>query len=133
MNQREILTYYLESSKHDRKICLKLFDDKEYLSSLFFAHLSIEKLLKILIVQNTGQLPPYIHQLVQLLKRSKIEINDNNISSFLIELTEYNILGRYPEYKAKVRKILRQEFVYDKIQKYLSLYDYLCSKIKPSA
>lgn len=131
MRNKELLDYYLHTSKDDRRVCLKLLDDKEYLSSLFFAHLSIEKLLKILIVQNTGQLPPYIHQLVQLLKRSRIEICDKNTISFMIELTEYNILGRYPEYKAKVRKKLRREFVYDKIQKYLSLYNYLCSKIKP--
>ena len=46
MRNKELLDYYLHTSKDDRRVCLKLLDDKEYLPSLFYAHLSIEKLLK---------------------------------------------------------------------------------------
>lgn len=131
MKNRELLEYYLYTSKDDRRVCLKLFNEKEYLPSLFYAHLSIEKLLKGLILKNTGQLPPFIHQLDQLLKRSKYSELEIKHINFLKELNDYHVLGRYPDLNSKMKGRLRGKVIYDKIKMYLDLFKTLWKELKP--
>ncbi len=131
MRNKELLDYYLHTSKDDRRVCLKLLDDKEYLPSLFYAHLSIEKLLKGLILKNTRQLPPFIHQLDILLKRSGHKGVVIEYLPFLKELNDYHVLGRYPDLKNNVKRSLRGMIIYDKINTYLDLYKIIWRELKP--
>lgn len=59
-------------------------------------HLSIEKALKGLYSQKTGEAPPKTHNLVYLLNKIGIKPDDKT-GLFITKLNEANITTRYPE------------------------------------
>lgn len=61
-------------------------------------HLSIEKILKALIISITKKQAPYIHNLVDLAKKTSIEFSENH-KTLLADLTEFNLEARYPEWQ----------------------------------
>jgi HEPN domain-containing protein len=64
MNKQEHILFWKNSAKNDWKISQKLFHSKDYLYSLFFAHLVLEKLCKAHWVKdNPENFPPKIHNL----------------------------------------------------------------------
>ena len=63
---------------------------------LFFAHLTLEKLLKAAVVRRTNEFAPRIHNLVRLAQLAQLEITDARLDT-LAEMNAYNIEGRYPE------------------------------------
>ena len=50
MSKEEIIKYWISASEEDFDLSRTLFQNKKFVYSLFFVHLSIEKLLKGLIV-----------------------------------------------------------------------------------
>jgi HEPN domain-containing protein len=66
MEQKDIVAYWVSTSNSDLEVAHNLFVGKRYSYSLFFTHLSVEKLLKGLIVEKTSQPAPYEHNLVRL-------------------------------------------------------------------
>ena len=92
------LAYFLESSDNDWKIAQKLFNSRDYAYALFFCHLTLEKLLKYLIVAKTDKAAPYIHDLVKLSQFADVEL-DKNTKEALKEITTFNIAGRYDDEK----------------------------------
>lgn len=61
-------------------------------------HLAAEKILKAVIVNETGKHAPYSHNLVELAKRSKLNFNEDQ-RNLLADLTEFNLEARYPEWQ----------------------------------
>jgi len=97
------LAYFQKSSEEDWKIAQKLFRSKDYAHSLFFCHLTLEKLLKCIIVAKTDKAAPYIHDLVKLAQLADIKL-DKNTEDALEEITGFNIAGRYDDEKQTFRK-----------------------------
>jgi len=96
----ELCDYDLSSAKH----CLK---GKKLLWVAFICHLVVEKSLKAVIANQTDELPPKIHNLVQLAERGNIADELSQIQlKFLSQMNDYQIEARYPEYKAKVASTL---------------------------
>lgn len=75
-----------------------LFQGKRYPESLFFCHLTIEKILKALVVKKTKTHAPHIHQLVKLSQLAQIKLSPEQIDQ-LTTITEFNIAARYNEAK----------------------------------
>lgn len=92
------LAYFQESSDKDWKMAQKLFRSKDYAYSLFFCHLTLEKLLKSFIVAKTDKAAPYIHDLVKLAQLADVEMNKTTEEA-LKEITGFNIAGRYDDEK----------------------------------
>ena len=90
----------------------------------------LEKLLKGLVVQKTKTHAPYIHKLVDLAKIAKIELSEEQIS-YLTEITEFNIAGRYDAYKFDFYKRCTKAYTekYYKISK--DLYIWLNKQLYP--
>ncbi len=59
-------------------------------------HLSIEKSLKGLCQNRSGELPPKTHNLVYLVNRVEIDPPEK-IGKFLVRLNQAHIVTRYPE------------------------------------
>ncbi|MEW6381266.1 MAG: HEPN domain-containing protein [bacterium] len=59
-------------------------------------HLSIEKALKGLYTQKTGNLPPKTHNLLYLVERIMIQLPDNLYDS-LFTLSRLSVPTRYPD------------------------------------
>ncbi|MBI2436424.1 MAG: HEPN domain-containing protein [Candidatus Magasanikbacteria bacterium] len=102
MTKKELLknqiVYWRSSAKKDWKTAKYLFLGKYYDACLFFCHLAIEKLLKGMVVIETKDTPPFIHQLVRLATLACIEYSDEEESKLKL-ITTFHIAGRYKEDK----------------------------------
>lgn len=126
MNISEQIQYWFELSDDDIIVAESIFQSKHYLWCLFICHLSVEKILKGLYVQNCLELPPKIHDLVKLAKSSKLEISEVDLR-FLNELNRFNIEGRYPEYKNNLKTIADLEYTSNKLIKTKEILKWLKS------
>lgn len=87
--------YWLNSAKDDWKAANHLFEKKDYSYSLFFAHLTTEKILKALYVAEHKKTPPYTHRFVYLAEKISVSLSEEQLS--LLEIvTDFNMEARYP-------------------------------------
>ena len=104
MTKAEHINYWKETALMDWSSSEDLFKTNHYLQALFFAHLSLEKICKaIWILHNETNHPPRIHNLVYLLRQTKIEITNEQLD-FLLVFNDFQLEGRYPDYKLKIYK-----------------------------
>ena len=104
------IDFWIEQAEDDWKAVYTLYNGRNYLQSLFFAHLVIEKLCKSLwIKHNTENVPPRTHNLIYLLSATPIELT-NDKSEFLLNLNRFQLEGRYPEYLTKMHNICNEQF-----------------------
>lgn len=70
--------------------------------ALFFAHLTLEKLLKARWVKdNDANVPPKTHNLVRLAVQTNIEFKEETLT-FLEEFNDFQLEGRYPDYRFSI-------------------------------
>lgn len=119
------IAYYQESSDEDLRVAKKLFEDKEFGYSLFFCHLTLEKLLKAIVVINTNAPAEYTHALFRLAELATLKLTDTQIEN-LKTITKFNIAGRYEDEKWEFRKSATEEYA----QKYLKITEELISWLK---
>ena len=110
MKIKEIEKYWIESSDDTIDSANKLFKNKKYTHSMFFLHLSIEKILKALYVNQNKNEPPYSHNLQNIaVKIQNISLNKNQLK-LLAKFTTFNISARYDDYKMNFHKICNKNF-----------------------
>jgi HEPN domain-containing protein len=108
--KEEHIKFWIDQADDDWKAVYTLFNGKNYLQSLFFAHLVIEKLCKSLwIKHNIDNVPPRIHNLIYLLTATPIVLSQEQ-SEFLLTLNRFQLEGRYPEYMTKMHNICNEQF-----------------------
>lgn len=64
------IAYWIDSATYDLETGKALLRSKRYPYALFFGHLAVEKVLKALVVKNTGDHAPYSHSLLMLAKKT---------------------------------------------------------------
>ncbi len=94
---RSYKKYWFDSSEKDWDIVSVLFNSKKHMYALFFCHLSLEKYLKGIIVQN-NEVAPITHDLLLLAEKAKIELTKEQ-AKLLYEVNAFNIKTRYDDYK----------------------------------
>lgn len=104
-----IIKYWLDNSDDDYETMLAMYNTKRYTWSLFIGHLMIEKLLKAYYVQEEGDFPPYIHNLLRLAERSNLDVSEEQKVK-LATITAFNINTRYDDYKMSFQKKCTPEF-----------------------
>jgi AbiV family abortive infection protein len=107
--EQEVVKYWRTASKEDFDTAEILFQNKRYHHALFFCHLSIEKMLKAIIVKMTGTAPPLSHDLVRLAEKAGLDLNKPRKDE-LVEMTTFNIVARYDDYKLSFRKKAKKQF-----------------------
>lgn len=100
INIEKQIDYWQTGSENDFESAKILLDNKKYVHGLFFCHLSVEKIIKALIVKNIGEIPPKSHDLFYLSKLAEIELTGEQEQTAQI-LMKYQLEGRYPEYYPK--------------------------------
>lgn len=115
-SEQEVVKYWRTASKEDFDSAEILFENKKYHHALFFCHLSIEKMLKAIIVKSTKTAPPLIHDLVRLGEKAKLLLNHSQMNE-LAEITTFNIEARYDDYKLSFRKKAKRRFSLKYLQK----------------
>ncbi len=106
---QEIIEYWRDTAMHDWKTAQFLWNSKRYDACLFYCHLVLEKLLKGLAVQKTKMSDPFIHDLVELLTKAKINAEKEEINNLEI-FTGFNIRCRYPKDKLSFYKMCTRKF-----------------------
>ena len=109
MTQRDAVTYWIQGSEDARDTCQQLFQSGKYHHALFFLHLSIEKLLKGVIVKKTDTSPLPIHDLPRLALAAQISLSAEELA-WLEELSTFNVAARYDDEKLKFYKKATQEY-----------------------
>jgi HEPN domain-containing protein len=105
MTKQEIIQYWKETADKDWIAVQSLFNTKNYVHSLFFAHLSLEKLCKAHWVNDNTELnAPRGHNLVYLLKQTQLDLSVKD-EDFLNSFNDFQLEGRYPDYKQNIFKI----------------------------
>lgn len=128
MDTVEVIRYWEESAKDAFDTSDKLFESKKFDHSLFFVHLSIEKILKALYVRIKQESPPFTHDLVRLAESCKFILTKEQILQ-LAEISTFNVSARYDDYKLKFYKKATENYAiqWRKIGK--GLFDNFLSKL----
>ncbi len=71
---------WLESAQYDIDSADAMFRTSRYLYVVFLCHLAIEKSLKAVIAEATGEIPPRSHDLTFLAKRTGVELPSEHLS-----------------------------------------------------
>jgi HEPN domain-containing protein len=113
--KEEHIGFWIEQANDDWNAVHTLFNGKNYLQSLFFTHLVIEKLCKSLWIKyNIENVPPRTHNLIFLLSATPIKLTEEQ-SEFLLTLNRFQLEGRYPDYMTKMHTICNERFTKDLI------------------
>ncbi|MEW5693870.1 MAG: HEPN domain-containing protein [Candidatus Hydrogenedentota bacterium] len=129
MELKDHINYWLKSSEHDLKVAETLYRNKKYDWCLFIGHLVLEKALKAVWVRdNNNKFPGKIHNLLKLAEETELQLN-NKIKLSLLDINDFNIEMRYPDYKLKLYKRCNKKFTkkYFKIIK--DIYKWLKKQI----
>lgn len=122
---KKVSNYWKQSSSHDYKTMQGLFRIRRYSDSLFYCHLSLEKILKSFVVFRSREHAPHIHDLVRLAELAKISL-DEDTKALLNAANDFNIRARYPEHKFSFYKKCTKRYT-EKYKKPLEkLYRTLC-------
>ena len=104
-----IISYWIESSDEDYKTMHDLFHTNNYGWALFVGHLVIEKLLKAYYTKIHEDYPPMLHDLRRIGERSGIIFDDNKL--IIVEtISQFNIQGRYDDYRRDFYKLCTREY-----------------------
>ena len=104
--------YWVDLSRYDIETAKAMLASGRYLYVLFTCQQSIEKMLKALVVKNTGSFPPQIHDLVKLVSIAKIDIETEQ-KEFLAKLNYYYLETRYPRELSEISKQIKKDAALD--------------------
>jgi len=90
------IVFWRDSAKEDWAVAQQLVDTGRIRHGLFFAHLTLEKILKSLVCKHSQDLAPRIHNLSRLSEIAGIALLNEDVD-ILAEMNAFHIEGRYPE------------------------------------
>jgi HEPN domain-containing protein len=89
------LEWYFQAD-YDLEVAEDMFAAGRYVYCIFMCHLSLEKGLKGLFHNRTGEYPPKSHNLIFFVERIGLEISDEDLE-FVFSLNKVSVPTRYPE------------------------------------
>lgn len=101
-----------------------LHREKQYDHALFFCHLTLEKILKALVVQRRDREAPPIHGLSDLAKIAQLRLTPQQAED-LRAIDGFSIAGRYPGDESGIPKRGKARFARTWAAKTQILYDVL--------
>ncbi|SRR5258708_1399737 len=129
MDNLEPVNFWVKSAADTLDTSDKLFEMKKYSHSLFFLHLTLEKILKALYIHTKKTSPLPIHDLVRLAEKCEIALNEEQKLQ-LAEISTFNIAARYDDYKLKFYKKATLEYSQNWREIGKTLYQYFLSQLK---
>ena len=101
---------WVEDADYDLQSAKAMLESGRYFFVVFMCHLTIEKLLKAVIVEKTGTSPPRIHNLVGLAARCGLDIPDRH-RQLVNQLDNMSVVTRYPDGRRQIADALTEERV----------------------
>lgn len=128
MNEKA--AYWVEIAEYDLETARAMLDTKRFLYVAFMCHQVAEKVLKACIVDVTGEVPPYTHNLRRLADESGIYGSMSDEQKDLLDALEpLNIEARYPTCKESLSRRLDQEFSESLLRETERLYRWIRGKL----
>ena len=123
MELAEVIDYWRRLSDEKWKTVEALMEKERYADALFFVHLSLEALLKAVVVEKTGIAAPPIHNLPKLALLAHLE-TDGTQTEQLRDINTFNVRARYDDYKSSLYRAATKEYTaaYFDIAKKLRLW-----------
>ena len=90
------IKHWRSGAVEDWEVARSLVAQGRLRHGLFFAHLTLEKVLKAHVCRAERILAPPIHNLVRLADKAGLSL-DSDQRNLLAEVNSFNIEGRYPE------------------------------------
>ncbi len=129
MTIKEHIDYWLKSAEYDFNTAQTLFKNKQYAWCLFIGHLVLEKTLKAIWVRdNNNKVPPKVHNLVVLAGETKLNVSDE-IKLQLLNINDFNIETRYPDYRLEFYKRCDRKFTEEKFKIIKEIFKWLKEQI----
>lgn len=125
------IKYWLDGAAYDLETGRSLLESKRFPYALFFGHLSLEKVLKALVVKATLQHAPYTHSLTLLASKANFEIPESILDQ-LAEFTEFHLESRYPDDKKEFYEKCTEEFAHQKFREMEDVYQWWIRKLETS-
>ncbi len=130
MELKKQIEYWKKASELDLQSALDIYESgKNFHFCLFLCHLSIEKVLKAMVVAETKNFAPKSHNLLRLAELTKLEITDDLLTN-LEELNQFQISARYPDEKFSLYTLATKEFTFQKKNQVKELHKWISSQIK---
>ena len=127
-SERDVVKYWVTASAEDFDSAEILYQNKKYHHALFFCHLSIEKMLKAIVVKSTGAAPPLSHDLVRFAERAGLDLSEPKKNE-LAEITTFNIAARYDDYKLSFQEKATEEFSLKYLKKTGEILEWLSKHV----
>ena len=125
------IQYWLKSAEDDWQVGQHLFQNGDYSYSLFFGHLTIEKILKAIYVDRLIDNPPYTHRLIYLAEKVSLKLSEEKIK-LLETITDFNLEARYPDEKFSFKSRCTKDFAEKYLEKIGALKKWLAKQIRQS-
>ena len=87
---------WLVDAEYDLSAARDLLTLARYSYVVFFCHQAVEKLLKALVIELKGELPPKTHNLRELLQAAGLEA-PGPLETFLLKLAPHYLVSRYSD------------------------------------
>ena len=87
---------WAEQARYDLDTARAMLDSGRYLYVVFCCQQAVEKALKAIIVKQTHDFPPRLHNLLRLAEIASVAL-DQDREAFFGELSGYYVQTRYPE------------------------------------
>lgn len=126
--EQDLINFWKKSAADDLATAETLYQNKKNVPTLFFCHLSLEKLLKAYHVKATQEQPLPIHDLLRLAKTSNLPLTLDQ-ESLLKEATTFNISARYDNIKLAFHQKATNEYTKKYFDACRALYNFLSQKI----
>ncbi len=107
---KEVTKKWIKIAEYDYQTAKAMFKTKRYLYVIYCCHQATEKFLKARISEIQKNLPPYTHNLVRLLKLSKIEDIPQKFEKNIYRLDPYYLPTKYPDVKQDLLKNIDRKF-----------------------
>jgi HEPN domain-containing protein len=122
---------WLELAKNDLSLAKELSrrKNKVYYSA-HFCHQAVEKLLKAVISERTGEIPLPTHNFKILLDQAKLKDINGDRKRFIFGLTPHYIGTKYPEDIAKLYKQYSRIFVQNLCKETEEVFNWLKAFLK---
>ena len=111
---KKTIEYWQNSAGYDLGVADVLLEKGKYHYSLFFRHLSLEKILKAILEKFTSNHAPITHSLPLLAQKSGLNIDFSHLEK-LAEFMEFYLEGRYPGDLEMVYKKFDRSFTEKKL------------------
>ena len=92
-----IVRNWVATANYDLRTADAMYKAGRYLYVVFMCHLAIEKMLKAILAQRYPEdVPPKIHNLINLAQRTEITLPEN-LRDFFQRIDNVSVATRYPE------------------------------------